>query len=83
MNQPCLNNTSNPARPEIYLGDRYIQFRKNIAMPIMLGVADAYPFSYNPMCEYVHAMSSQYLFSMDVPFVNRVNSTKIGKEASP
>jgi hypothetical protein len=84
MNEQCVIEKSVSPRTEAYFGGHNVQVKKIIAMPIMIGVAMAYPFSYIHLGEYVHLTNSDYIYSVfsdDTPYINRVNSAMIGKKS--
>lgn len=70
MNKSWPNRESNAHR--FMLNERYVQFRKNIAMPIIIGAVTASPFAYGRQNEYTHATVTRYedIFSRFSRFVN-------------
>jgi hypothetical protein len=87
MNQLHQNKESGLRRFPINYADRCVQFNKNVAMPIVLGMATfSATATYNPAREFMHASAMNFgscILCNENSFVNRVASAKIGAKMTP
>lgn len=82
MKTQCKIEVSSLPRPEPCFYGHNFPFKRTMTIPFVIGVAMTYPASYFTYNQYVHATTANYsyaVFSGDTPFINRVDSAKIGQ----